>query len=104
MSCLSPGSSASKSFIAPPQYRRILPSSARISESSGRWTPSTNLTAHEYPGSPILHPGHDGDHDPACNIEASRSGRGGGSVGGRLQRLRDDLRDVGHRLDLQRVE
>ena len=32
------------------------------------------------------------------------SGRDGGSVGGRLQRLRDDVGHVGHRLDLQRLE
>jgi hypothetical protein len=35
---------------------------------------------------------------------AIRSGRDSDYVGGRLQRLRDDLRDVGHRLDLQGLE
>ncbi len=32
------------------------------------------------------------------------SGRDGGNVGGGLQCLRDDVRDVRHRLDLQRFE
>jgi hypothetical protein len=32
------------------------------------------------------------------------SGRDGGGLGGWLQRLRDDVGHVGHRLDLQRLE
>jgi len=62
------------------------------------------------PGSGLIEPADRQEPEPAQRLSAfgHGSGRDGGSVRarlrGRLQRLRDDVRDVGHWLDLQRLE
>src|SRR4051794_23082574 len=59
-----------------------------------RWSPYPLLSRHTTAGPTVV--------DPAVRV--TRSGRDGGRLLHRLQRLCDDLRDVRHGLDLQRVE